>query len=316
MSYNTDLQSNNNGLRDILAAVNDLPDAGSPSEGVELPTLTNPGDGEKLLEGYELIGQDGEVVAGAMKNNGSTSATLDLDNLSTVVPEGYTPGGTIKIDPEIPAEIDVHTDLIAQIAAALEGKVAGGGGGDSGLPDGYVRCSYIRFEKAQYIDTGIVPTQDTKIKVLFTRELSTSHYMFGVASSDNTAAVTAYVGGSWRFGNRSVTKTINTNPDLVQCAVVDAGGITMPNNTNTFTAPANFTAVGSLLLGVCRNASGTVPSTPTYTGNISLFEMWSGNTLVRKLIPVVKDGTYRFFDEVSGEFFDSKTTTPLSGGNW
>lgn len=381
--------------------------------GVELPELTNPGDGSKLLSGYQLIGQDGSVVDGEIVSR--TASDLTASGATVTVPAGHyaaqaaksvttatqaTPGitvsasglitatatqssgyvsygtkqatkqlttqaaktvtpteteqtavaaqayttgvvkvagfasvaeevrelsgktGTLTLDQmqadieAANAEIADQVGLLAQIAAELEGKAAGGGGGDSSLPAGYVRCSYIRFENAQYVDTGIVPTQDTKIKILFTRELSAAHYMFGVASSDNTAAVTAYVGGSWRFGSKSTSKTITTNPDLVQCAVMDAGGIEMPNNSNTFSTQEDFAAVGSLLLGLCRNASGTVPSTPTYTGNISLFEMWSGNTLVRKLIPVVSGGTYRFWDEVSGEFFDSKTTTPLGGGNW
>ena len=99
------------------------------------------------------------------------------------------------------------------------------------LPIGYKRVSYIEFNGDQIVDTGIICNQNTKIRAIFTRETSTAMYLYGVASSDNTASVTAYLssGGSWRFGNNSASYTITVNPDLIQTAIVDKTGIERPN---------------------------------------------------------------------------------------
>ena len=65
MFYNTELQANNDELQDILAAVNALPEAGGEGD-IVLPELTNPGTSAELLQGYQLIGQDGQVVDGRL----------------------------------------------------------------------------------------------------------------------------------------------------------------------------------------------------------------------------------------------------------
>ena len=62
MSYNTELQSNNADLQEILDAVNALPDAGA-----ELPELTNPGTAGDLVYGKEMIDANGNVVTGSLR---------------------------------------------------------------------------------------------------------------------------------------------------------------------------------------------------------------------------------------------------------
>ena len=88
-------------------------------------------------------------------------------------------------------------------------------GGNTDLPSGYRRVDYIRFTGEQIVDTGIICNQNTQIRLAFTREKTAQHYLLGVASSDNTASVTAYMGGSWRFGNKAATKTLTTNADMI-----------------------------------------------------------------------------------------------------
>ena len=71
-----------------------------------------------------------------------------------------------------------------------------------------------------------------------------------------------------------------------------------------------------MLLGACRSADGTVAPSQ-FEGKIFVWLMWSGDTLIQKLVPVVStNGVYRFFDTVSQTFFDSITDTPLMGGNF
>ena len=231
-------------------------------------------------------------------------------SVNVPIPDGYIkPSGELEI-----TENGTHD--VTQYASVNVNVEASGADGDSDLPSGYRRANYITFNDAQIVDTEIIPTQDTKIRVLFTREVSTAMYLYGVASTDNTASVTAYLssGGSWRFGNKSASYTITVNPDLVQTALVGKTGITRPNATSTYSSVNDFEAVGTLLIGGGRNANGTV-GVASYVGKIFLFEMWDGDGQVLKLIPVTDGTTFRFWDAVGKKFHDSITDTALEGGN-
>lgn len=251
-------------------------------------------------------------------DNGETLIDLTMDSATeAVVFEGATfhgadgeqKTGTFTITEELTAQ-DL---LIEQIRNALNGKAAGGGGG-SDLPDGYRRCDYIQFTGGQTVDTGIICNQNTKIQVAFTRERSTQHYLYGVASDDNTASVTAYVGGSWRFGDKYASKVPTTNADMIYSGVVDSSQITITGSKSAISGVNDFETVGSLLLGACRNSDGTVGASQ-FIGKILFFSMWEGDEQVLKLVPVTDGAVFRFFDMVSKTFFDSITDTPLEGGN-
>lgn len=190
----------------------------------------------------------------------------------------------------------------------------GGGGSADGIPEGYVRCDYIQFTGEQTVDTGIICNQNTKIQLAFTRERSTQHYMFGVTSSDNTASVTAYMGGSWRFGNKSASKVPTTNANMIYSGLVDKSTVTITGGATGISGVNDFETVGSLLLGSCRNSNGIVGASQ-FIGKILFFSMWEGDTQVQKLVPVTDGTAYRFYDLITKTFFDSITDTPLEGGN-
>lgn len=290
--------------------------------GVDLPELPNPATETEVFAGKEFINGSGDKRIGAF--------TID-------------------------AEITEQDSLLAQIRTALVGKTAGGGsevpmqektvsitengtheivpdagytlskavvnvnveGAESidGIPAGYARCDYIYFNIAQIVDTGVICNQDTKIRIAFARERSTQHYLFGVASSGNTASVTAYLGGSWRFGNKSATKTPTTNADMIYSGMVDKAQISVTGSASTISSVNNFETVGSLLLGACRSSDGSV-STAQFQGKVFHLAMWQGEEQALKLVPVVSaEGVYRFWDFVSKTFFDSITDTALEGGN-
>ena len=321
--------------------------------GVELPTLTDPASADEVLLGKEIIDEAGEKVTGTMPNHAGNSINLSPNYLSYTIPKGYHPGtGRVSVGVEqktvIPSdtgqiitptgikflrsvtvepipegymvepEIAEQDTLLAELATVLQGKAGGAGGGDPDLPSGYMRCDYIRFSGEQTIDTGIVCNQNTKIRVLFTRDSDTSMYMYGVVNSGNTASVTAYLtssGGSWRFGNKYSTKVIVTNEDLVQTAIVTKTGFVRADDTVAISGVNDFETIGTLILGAVRNADGSVAASQ-FIGKILLFEMWQGDTEVLHLSPIVStSGVYRFYDEVSQTFFDSTTDVPLEGGN-
>lgn len=78
------LSTNTTSLQEILAAVNALPEA---STGVELPELANPGSASDLLNGKELIDQEGNIVTGTIATK--TSSNLTVSGATVTVPAGY-----------------------------------------------------------------------------------------------------------------------------------------------------------------------------------------------------------------------------------
>lgn len=185
-----------------------------------------------------------------------------------------------------------------------------------GLPAGWSPAAYVQFTGKQQIDTGIVPTQNTKIEVTFTRESTSSLYMYGVRNSGNTASVTAYLAssGAWRFGNTYRNFTISQNEE--HTAVVSSENILMDEGKYNYGASVkSFTGNATLTLGASRGTSGALGS-PQFVGKIKAFKMYSGDDLVLDLQPVVNgQGVYALWDSVSGVVMESMTTTPLQGGN-
>ena len=144
---------------------------------------------------------------------------------------------------------------------------------DPEIPAGYARVGYIKFNGSQVINTGIIGNQDTKIRVMFTRDSSDSMYLYGAISSGNTASLTAYMtsAGAWRFGSKSMNRTIAADPDIVRVAIVQKTGIKSESGTTAYSGVTEFTAPGPVALGGSRTAEGDF--NPQLIGKVLIFEM-------------------------------------------
>lgn len=196
----------------------------------------------------------------------------------------------------------------------ITGTMSGGGG--SNLPAGYRQVDYIELNGKQLVDTGIIGNQDTRIRTSFTWGSSTQNHVYGCASSGNTASITSYTNGSWRFGAKSATKTVaKNNTTLPYSTYVDKTTIGVTGSITAISDVNDFETIGTLLLGGARSSNGDLPGSGI-VGRIFLFKLWDGDTPVIDLIPVTDGTVYRFWDKVSKTFFDSMTDTPLNGGNF
>lgn len=218
-----------------------------------------------------------------------------------------------SVTPETLAEgVTAHDKSGAVITGTMS---AGGGGGDSGLPDGYSQVDFIELNGKQLVDTGIIGNQNTRIRTSFTWGSSTQNHVYGCASSNNTASITSYCNGSWRFGSKSATKTIAKNSNALPYSVyVDKTTIGVTGSITAISGVADFETIGTMLLGGARSSNGSLPGSGII-GRIFYFYVWSGDTEVMKLVPVTDGTVFRFYDMVSKAFFDSITDTPLDGGN-
>lgn len=194
---------------------------------------------------------------------------------------------------------------INDIKQALQGKA---------VSKEYLRVPYIQFTGKQTVDTGIICNQNTKIKIVFTREKSAQHYILGVASSNSKASVTMYCGGNWRFGDKATSKNPVTNEEMIYSGILDNSQITISSSKTAISDVNDFTTIGSLLLGACRNSDGTIGAAQ-FIGKVYSLEIWQDGQLVVRLLPVVnKEGKYGFLNTVSNFFLTSITETLLEGG--
>lgn len=109
-------------IQSILETINNLPEV---SNGVELPSLTNPASASELVSGKELIDEEGNIITGTMVDNGAIDGSFDgINTTSYTVPAGYTSGGTVSLTDDIPNEVSTQADLIAQIQEVLASKSA------------------------------------------------------------------------------------------------------------------------------------------------------------------------------------------------
>ena len=226
-----------------------------------------------------------------------------INNLPTAGGGGITPSGTLEI-----TENGIY-DVVEYANASVNVPSSGEETSE------YTRVDYIQFSGNQWVDTGIIGNQDTQICASFTWESSTQRHLYGCTSSDNTASITSYMNGSWRFGNKSSSKTFSSKePKLPYSSLVNKTKISITNSNTNISGVTDFETVGTLLLGGARDSDGTLPSVGII-GKVFYFYIWQGEEQVLKFVPVVnKDGIYGFYDEVSKNFFTSITNTPLEGG--
>lgn len=177
-----------------------------------------------------------------------------------------------------------------------------------GLPAGYTECEYVQLDGGQYVDTGVICDQDSKIELTFTREDSGARYLFGVASSDNKASFTGYqsgtASGSWRFGGAYGRPPAAVN--VKHTFTMDKTGIVMDGTKYSYTGTVGtFTTPYTLVIGACHNADGSIGTT-RHIGKFYGFKLWDGDTLVRDYTPVKNpSGVYGFWDRVNRTFIGS-----------
>lgn len=185
------------------------------------------------------------------------------------------------------------------------------------LPEGYTRVEYIESSGTQYIDTGFVPNQDTrlvaKIKCIAG---SSTVWALGARTSNTSnmfcfiASASGYYMTQYGTNQGALSSDLNKSEPFIlekNKNVTSMNGETVLTSTAaTFTCPVNLT-----LFAV--NNNGTINK-----GSVSIYscQIFDNGTLVRRYIPVIQDsdGAVGLYDLVQHEFVGNAGTGAFTAG--
>lgn len=185
------------------------------------------------------------------------------------------------------------------------------------LPSGYTLLECIESTGTQYIDTGFVPNQDTRLVAKIKCVAGSSTVWALGARKSNTANMFCFIASAsgyymtqYATDQGALSADLNTSePFIVEKNknVTSINGETVHTSTAaTFTCPVNLT-----LFAV--NNNGTINK-----GSVSIYscQIWDNGTLVRQYAPCINpDGEVGLYDVVEGKFYGNAGTGTFVAGD-
>lgn len=223
----------------------------------------------------------------------------------TLVLEAYRGLDRTMKDPE-PASFAQPVTLLARVVDVPQPI----------LPSGYAELEYIKSSGRQYIDTGYIPSQDTRVVIDMGLDSTGDMNVAGVRNQPtNNRDFDVYIfNGGW---------TSQYAGSLIKGTAPKAGRFTLDMNgnhvttsdgtmdvTHTYTA---FTAPGNFYL-FTFNQSGAGTRRGSYT--IYSCKIYEDGAQVRDLVPAKRgsDGAAGLYDRVGGVFYGNSGTGSLIAG--
>lgn len=183
--------------------------------------------------------------------------------------------------------------------------------GTSRLPEGYTELEYIESTGTQYIDTGVMPNQNTRVVAdVYTESTSAIKGIFGSRSSGTLNGFCV-----WQLSNTSVGSYYGTLNNVVSMSTVGVRllidknkNITTVNGTETSVNTQTFTGLMSVHLFTVKQADGTFPYAHM-VGKFYSCQIWDNGTLVRDYVPCLNPSNeVGLYDIVNGVFYGNSGT--------
>ena len=177
---------------------------------------------------------------------------------------------------------------------------------------------YLESTGTQWIDTGVVASQNIKIEARFYRANSPSQFAYGVRSGSTTISCATGVGtsvatvGYARWGNSAYAAAI---PNTEVVVVQDKDGVTVNGVHYNYTAAESVVPQSgyTIALFAAKNSATTVAA--NLSGKFWYCKIWQNGVLVRDYIPVRKGTVGYLYDRVSGKLFGNAGTGVFSYGS-
>ena len=176
------------------------------------------------------------------------------------------------------------------------------GGGEIRITADYEILDYVAFNADKMFDAGIIGSTYT-IESLWARDsTSASQYMYGFVTSPHTATVTAYLGGTWRWGNQGSSLTFNDKNQHYTRQY--NANIYYDGSTSAYSKSPAFTTADSLIVGGRRGSDG-VP-VATFNGKMYYYRIYNGTTVMLEWYPCkrLSDGVEGFWNCVTQTFVE------------
>lgn len=185
------------------------------------------------------------------------------------------------------------------------------------LPDDYTELEYIESSGTQYINTGIKPTETTVVDAVMqiTASQSGNFTLFGVQLTGANFCIKARPSSDdfiYRTGDKAATKIASGISFLEKYAYylssteARVGDYSTQFSTSAFKASVSMTIIG---------VQGASSQFERGSARIFKFDIFDGETLVRKFIPCINPvGDVGLYDTVTSEFFGNAGTGSFIAG--
>lgn len=214
-----------------------------------------------------------------------------------IVPLEITKNGTYVV----PEGVDGYSPIVVNV---------------DGLPDGYTKLNYLTAQGNQYIDTGVVGNQNTRIVCRVKCIVDDTNWVYGARYSSSSRLFTFAASSSGyynaAYGNQrySFPTSVNSSDFMIidhnKSVITINGDITHSFSSETFTTPNNIILFGC-------NTNGTITASSTVSS--MYYKIFDGDTLIRDYVPCINARSeYGMYERVSGAFCSNAGTGSFTGG--
>ena len=189
--------------------------------------------------------------------------------------------------------------------------------------DKYVKLDYIESTGTQYIDTGYVPTPNTRIEMSYDASAS-AKWIFGSRTAANNAdSFGVFMNSDTQYWVRIGENTDNSDHKLNDINVLgrhkiyaSSSNFIQDDSYSISFTQTNTTGTYSIYLGTINNA-GTGVDNRMFIGKIYSIKIWNNTTLARNFIPCYRksDDVVGLYDTINDTFYTNEGTGEFTRGN-
>ena len=212
-----------------------------------------------------------------------------------------------------------NSDGVAGLYDKVENKFytnSGTGSFGSGATTGdvveeYQRVEHLDFTGSQYINTGIIPTANTKVETTF-KTSTNSRWLFGSRTSTSATNIYAVYFNSatllwYQIRMSGDAKSVDNYFNKISYLTTTRSEFILNGKTTSgFGTDALGSSTWPMYIGSV-NTAGKADGTSGrhFVGELYSFKIWDGTTLVRDFVPVVRsrDGVAGLYDMVENKFY-------------